>query len=68
MEELRILKGFDVIVYFNVPPFFQMEIVVDPPFIGWHRDKLRTDLCLTKNQILFFEVPLSLRVCLRLCW
>ena len=40
VEEQRALRGFDAVIYFNVPFFFQKEIVVDPAFIGWHRDRL----------------------------
>ena len=40
MDELKRLKGYDVIIYFEIPRFYQKEIVIDPMFIGWHKDKL----------------------------
>ena len=39
VDELKTLKGFDIIIYFAIPQFYQKEIVIDPQFIGWHSDK-----------------------------
>jgi len=38
-DQLRKLRAFDVIIYFDVPSYFRKEIVVDPAFVGWQRDK-----------------------------
>jgi len=38
VDELRELKSFDVVIEFIVPHFFRKEIVVDPPFVAWHRE------------------------------
>lgn len=38
-EELNSLKGYDVIIYFEIPQFYQKEIVIDPKFIGWYSNK-----------------------------
>lgn len=39
LNEKQRLKGFDVIIYFEIPRFYQKEIVIDPNFIGWQSDK-----------------------------
>ena len=38
-EELHSLKGFDLIISFEIPQFYKKEIVIDPNKIGWHKDK-----------------------------
>ena len=38
VEKLRLLRGYDAIVYFSVPQFNQKELAIDPKYIGWYKD------------------------------
>ena len=39
-NQLDLLRGYDTILYFDIPNSFKKELVIDPPQIGWNVDKL----------------------------
>ena len=53
VDELRELKGYDAVIYFSVPTFFQKEIVVDPVFVGWHRNTLEVYVFISFGKHMF---------------